>query len=113
MYFWGSDNVLASYRFLEDSATGSDKLSTDKLPYVYFNLSNTYHQYKPKLTKRIKEMFNKKYKYEVKEKAQLFIFLKLNCRLLNKIYLYPFFWIIISFLSFDRSRFLVKKYLND
>jgi glycosyltransferase involved in cell wall biosynthesis len=110
--FWGSYKILASYRFHENSSTGSDKLSSDKLPFVYFDLSNTYHLYKPQLTKRIKEIFNKKYKYEVKEKSQLFNFLKLNCSLLNKAYLYPFFWMIISILSFDRSIFLVKKYLN-
>jgi teichuronic acid biosynthesis glycosyltransferase TuaG len=111
--FWGSDNVLASYRVLEDSATGSDKLSLNKLPFVYYDLSTKYKGYKVQLIRRLKEIFNLIYKFQVKNKVHFLRVLKLNCSLLNKNIFYILFFILSNIISLNRSKYLVKKYVNN
>jgi hypothetical protein len=64
-FFWGSDQVLASYRVLSNSSTGNDKLASNKLPFVYSDLIKSYPEFKITLSNRLKNLFKFKYKYEI------------------------------------------------
>ena len=110
--FWGSDKILASYRDYESSSTALDKLSLDKLPFVYKSLLNSFDEYNNSLLSRIKHIFNEKYRNRIFTKFEIIAELKCNCLLLDKYYLYPLFFIIVRIFTVNRSKYILRIYLN-
>jgi teichuronic acid biosynthesis glycosyltransferase TuaG len=110
--FWGSNRILASYRDYENSATAMDKLSTDKLPFVYKSLLNNFNGYNNILLRRIKLIFSEKYRTKLFSKTEIKTELKFNCFLLDKFYLYPLFWIMVIVFPISWSKYILRKYLN-
>jgi hypothetical protein len=110
--FYGSEKILAKYRDHKDSATAIDKLSSEKLPYVYFSLIKYNEGFSQDLTLRIKQHFVNEYRRKIDNKEDIIIALRENCSLLQKSYLYPFYFFVISFFSVSRSKNILIRYLN-
>jgi teichuronic acid biosynthesis glycosyltransferase TuaG len=106
--FYGSDKTLGFYRIHEKSSTNQDKLASEQVLEVYFDLLNNNRHLKPILLKALKKEFRKQSSKRFSEKSDLNVFIDKNCFYLRKGYYSSF----LKFLNYFLGIKLTRKFLN-
>ena len=106
--FYGSEKILASYRVHDMAATKEDKLASDQILEVFYDLINNYPDYKPIITRELKNKLKKRYNGCNQSKSELNKIIDNNCRYLNRQYLSVFYKCLNLFFG---PR-ITKKFLN-
>jgi teichuronic acid biosynthesis glycosyltransferase TuaG len=89
--FYGSDEVLASYRIHSKSSTSNDKSASNQIPEVFFDLMKRNVGLKQILLKALKREYRKQYAGRIYSKSDLSILIDNNCRYIEKQNYSPFF----------------------
>lgn len=95
--FYALDHTLAKYRVHGNSATSSDKLVLDKIPNVFFSLSQLYPQCKKQMKQELKLRFNFIYKNNLFTKSELAVWINKNTKYLSKSQM-RYFYLFLNFL---------------
>jgi teichuronic acid biosynthesis glycosyltransferase TuaG len=105
--FYGSNKTLASYRIHGKSSTSNDKLASNQILEVFFDLMKRNVDLKQILLKALKREYRKQYARRVYSKSDLSILIDNNCRYIEKQHCAYFF----KFLNFFLGTRITKKLL--
>ncbi|MBF4517591.1 glycosyltransferase [Flavobacterium sp. ANB] len=95
--FYALDYTLAKYRVHGNSATSSDKLVLDKIPNIFFSLSQLYPECKKQIQQELKLRFNFIYKNNLFTKPELSVWINKNTKYLSKSQM-RYFYLFLNFL---------------
>jgi len=82
--FYSFDAVLAKYRLHNNSVTAQDKLATNKILDVFFDLLKLHPGYKKEIEQGLQSKFKIIYKTNLFTKAELAVWIKMNITYLSK-----------------------------
>ena len=110
--FYGSDKTLAAYRMHDMASTNKDKLASDQILEVFYDLKQKYPEVRPIILPSLKRKLRKRYVGIDFSKLEFNRIIYENCRYLDKQYVAPLFKLAYMFLGIEITKKILNRLLN-